>query len=236
MNTQDSLARINIWGVNTIAKQILSPVILGVILFALAGTTDWFWGWVFNIVHVLAWLLMTVVLIIWNPELLNARGKRRDDAKRWDMIILAIYGIDWIIMVVLGALDMRYGWTGPVAPVWHIVGNALILVGFALTSWAMAVNRNFEVAVRIQDDRGHNVITGGPYRYVRHPGYTGVIVAFYLGMPLALGSWPAAVAALIGLVVMVIRTAKEDQTLHEELPGYADFAQDTRYRLIPGVW
>jgi protein-S-isoprenylcysteine O-methyltransferase Ste14 len=194
------------------------------------------WGWVFSIVHFLAWLLMTVVLIRENPELLNARGKVRADAKRWDMIILTIYGIDWIILLLLGALDVRYGWTPPIAPLWYVLGNALILVGFGITTWAMAVNRNFEVAVRIQEDRGHKVISSGPYRYVRHPGYTGVILGFYFGMPLALGSWPAALAGLIGLIVMVIRTRMEDRTLHAELPGYADFAQQTCYRLIPGLW
>lgn len=236
MSTQTQPVTINKWGYNTIAKQFLSPILLGALMFWLAGTTDWVWGWVFTVVHTLAWAMMTVVLILKNPELLNARGKVRAGAKQWDMIILTIYGLDWIAMLIVGALDVRYGWTGPVNPVWLILGNILILVGFAITTWAMAVNRNFEVAVRIQDDRGHQVNSSGPYHYVRHPGYTGVILAFYFGMPLALGSWPAGVLALIGLVVMVIRTALEDRTLHQELPGYAEFAQSTRYRLIPGVW
>jgi protein-S-isoprenylcysteine O-methyltransferase Ste14 len=236
MAAQQLNSKINIWGYNTIAKQVLAPIILAVIMFALAGTTDWLWGWVFSVVHFLAWLMMTVVLIRSNPELLNARGKRRTDAKSWDMVILAIYGINWIALVFLGALDMRFGWTGSISPFWHVLGNALILIGFAITTWAMAVNRNFEVAVRIQDDRDHHVISDGPYRYVRHPGYTGVILAFYFGMPLALGSLPAGIMAIIGLVVMIVRTALEDRTLQHELPGYAEFMQQTRYRLLPGVW
>lgn len=234
--SQPSETKLNKWGYNTIARQLIAPVILGAIIFWAAGTTDWFWGWVFNVVHLLAWLMMTVVLIRANPELLNARGRRRLDGKRWDIIILTIYGLDWIAMLVAGGLDQRYGWTGPSASHWYVLGNVLILVGFALTTWAMAVNRNFEPQVRIQTDRGHNVISSGPYRWVRHPGYTGVLIGFYLGMPLALGSWAAFAVGLVGLVVMVIRTALEDRTLQAELPGYADFAQRTRYRLIPGVW
>jgi protein-S-isoprenylcysteine O-methyltransferase Ste14 len=234
--SQSRKAQLTIWGYNTIAKQLMGPVILGALMFWAAGTTDWFWGWVFNVVHVLAWLMMTVVLVFANPELLNARGRRRADAKQWDMIILTIYGIDWIAMLLVGGLDYRYGWTGPVAAHWLIVGNVLILLGFALTTWAMAVNRNFEVAVRIQEDRGHHVISSGPYRVVRHPGYTGVILAFYFGMPLALGSWAAFAVGLVGLVTMVVRTSLEDRTLQAELPGYVEFAQCTRYRLIPGVW
>ncbi|HLV35190.1 MAG TPA: isoprenylcysteine carboxylmethyltransferase family protein [Spirillospora sp.] len=236
MAVQTQKVPINKWGYNTIAKQVLAPLILGALMFGLAGTTDWFWGWLFTITHSLAWIMMTVVLIRENPELLNVRGKRQSGAKRWDIVILAIYGLNWVAILMLGALDVRYGWSGPVWPVWPVAGNVLILAGFALTTWAMAVNRNFEAEVRIQDDRGHRVTSEGPYRYVRHPGYTGVIIAFYFGMPLALGSWPAGVAAVVGLVVMVIRTALEDRTLHDELPGYKEFARRTRYRLIPGVW
>jgi protein-S-isoprenylcysteine O-methyltransferase Ste14 len=151
-------------------------------------------------------------------------------------VLVSIYGIAWILVLVLAAFDRRYAWTAPIAPMWHILGNLLILLGFGFTTWAMAVNRHFEVTVRIQDDRDHHVVSSGPYQWVRHPGYSGVIIAFYFGMPLALGSWPAAVIAAIGLVTMVIRTALEDQTLQAELPGYTAFAQQTRYRLLPGVW
>ncbi len=228
--------KLNRYGWNTIAKQILSPIILGVILFALAGTTDWQWGWVFNIIHFVAWTGMTLILWRVNPEVLNARGKREAGTKTWDLIALGIYGLAWIVMIVVGALDVRYGWTGPLPAAVYIVGNVLILFGFALTTWPMMVNRNFEVTVRIQSDRGHQVTTDGPYRYVRHPGYVGVIIAFYFGMPLALGSLAMVIPALIGLVTLVIRTALEDRTLQAELPGYVEFTQQTRYRLLPGVW
>lgn len=227
---------LNLLGYNTIAKQLMGPVILGAIMFWAAGTTDWLWGWVFNMVHLLAWGMMTLVLVRFNPELLNARGQRRTDAKPWDNVILTIYGLDWALMFVVGGLDYRYGWTGEIASHWYILGNVLILLGFALTTWAMAVNRNFEAQVRIQRDRGHQVITGGPYRFVRHPGYAGVILSFYFGMPLALGSWAAFAVGLVGLVTMVVRTSLEDRTLQAELPGYTEFTQRTRYRLIPGVW
>lgn len=231
-----NLTRLDKWGMNTISKQVIAPILLAALMFAIAETTDWLWGWVFQIVHFLAWMMMTVVLIRSNPELLNRRGRRQANDKTWDFILVSIYGIAWILMLVLGAMDVRYDWTAPIAPVWHILGNILILLGFALTTWSMAVNRHFEVTVRIQNDRDHHVISDGPYRYVRHPGYSGVILAFYFGMPLALGSWPAALIALIGMITMVTRTALEDRTLQAELPGYTEFAQKTRYRLLPGVW
>ena len=235
LSTQDKTP-LDKFGWNTVAKQILSPIILGAIIFALAGTMDWFWGWVFNIVHVGVWLAMTLVLWRANPELLNARGKQGKGTKTWDVILLSIYGIAWILMIVLGALDFRYGWTGDVAPLVHILGNLLIILGFGLTIWSMVVNRSFELTVRIQAEREHKVIDDGPYQYVRHPGYTGTILAFYFGMPMALGSWIAFVIGLIGLVTMVVRTAMEDRTLQAELPGYVAFTQKTRYRLVPGLW
>src|SRR5262249_25597043 len=147
-----------------------------------------------------------------NPELLNWRGRRQANDKGWDFVLVSIYSLDWIAMLVVAALDFHYGWTSPAAPEWHLLGNLLILLGFALTTWAMATNRHFEATVRIQEERNHHVITDGPYRYVRHPGYTGVILAFYFGMPLALGSLPAALVAVIGLAVLVLRTTLEDRT------------------------
>lgn len=234
--TTNQQSKINIWGYNTIAKQLLSPVILGIILFALAGTTDWPWGWVFNILHVIVWAGMTFALIRWNPELLNARGKRGQGTKGWDMVLLSLYGIAWIAMVIVGALDRRYGWTVPFPVLLPVIGAVLVVAGFALTTWGMVVNRNFEVTVRLQNDRNHNVITSGPYQYVRHPGYTGVIMSFFIGMPLVLNSLPAFIPAIIGAVVMIVRTALEDRTLQAELPGYREYTQQTRYRLLPGVW
>ena len=236
MPTMTQRQKINAWGYNTIAKQILSPVILGIILFALAGTTDWFWGWVFNILHLIVWAGMTLALIRWNPELLNARGKRGAGTKRWDVVLLGIYGIAWVAMVVVGALDARYSWTQSLPSMLPIIGVVLMVAGFALTTWGMVVNRNFEVTVRLQEDRNHQVITTGPYQIVRHPGYTGVIMSFFIGMPLVLNSLPAFIPALIGAAVMILRTWMEDRTLQAELPGYADYTQQTRYRLLPGVW
>ena len=117
-STQQTHAKIDKWGYNTIAKQVLSPIFLMVIMFALAGTTDWLWGWVFMIVHLLAWVMMTLAMLIYNPELLNARGRRQQGAKGWDYVVLMIYGIAWIAMIIVGSLDVRYGWTPAVSPIW----------------------------------------------------------------------------------------------------------------------
>jgi protein-S-isoprenylcysteine O-methyltransferase Ste14 len=108
-------------------------------------------------------------------------------------------------------------------------------VAIAFVTWAMVTNRFFSSIVRIQRDRGHIVCDGGPYRWVRHPGYAGGALAA-LATPLALGSWWAFVPAVLTILLTAWRTALEDRTLQQELPGYAAYTQRTRYRLLPGVW
>ena len=110
----------------------------------------------------------------------------------------------------------------------------LALAG-ALIFWALATNTYLSRMAHIQDDRGQVVVTAGPYRFVRHPMYLGVILLF-LSMPVALGSWWALLlGAVIGLIFL-LRTAKEDRMLRDELPGYPEYAGRVRYRLVPGIW
>ena len=99
----------------------------------------------------------------------------------------------------------------------------------------MAANAFFSAVVRIQDDRGHAVASGGPYRFVRHPGYSGSL-AFELATPIMLGSLWALIPSGLNALLIVVRTALEDRTLNEELDGYREYAGQVRYRLLPGVW
>jgi protein-S-isoprenylcysteine O-methyltransferase Ste14 len=136
---------------------------------------------------------------------------------------------------IVAGLDERFGWSPQTAPAIHLIGLTFFALGQGLFSWAMALNKYFSTLVRIQIDRGHTVATSGPYRYIRHPSYTGYIVSF-LGMSLALGSlWALTPTGLIACL-LVVRTALEDRTLQDELPGYKDYAERVRYRLLPGIW
>jgi protein-S-isoprenylcysteine O-methyltransferase Ste14 len=138
-------------------------------------------------------------------------------------------------LVIVAGLDHRFGWS-PAFPLWLVVfGFVLILLGYAFAAWALAENRFFSSVVRIQTDRGHAVCDSGPYRLVRHPGYAGNIPPL-LGIVLALGSAWTLIPAAVALIIAVVRTALEDQTLQEELPGYRDYARRVRYRLVPGIY
>jgi protein-S-isoprenylcysteine O-methyltransferase Ste14 len=110
-----------------------------------------------------------------------------------------------------------------------------MLAGAALAQWAVLANPYFSAVVRIQEDRGHTVVSSGPYRFVRHPGYAGGLL-FNLGLPLVLGSWWAGIPAFALAALTVLRTAWEDRTLRRKLPGYADYASRTRHWFIPGLW
>jgi protein-S-isoprenylcysteine O-methyltransferase Ste14 len=210
----------------------------GLILFVSAGTIAWVWGWLLLIVLGVFLAAHPIILIPINPALLVERekGLREKGVKTWDRWIAALAGgvfplVSWIV----AGLDFRFGWTESLPLAIHLSGLLAMALGFALFLWAMASNAFFAEGVRIQTERGHTVATGGPYRYVRHPGYSGAMLAM-VASPLLLGSPWALIPAVISVALYVVRTSMEDKLLKAELPGYEEYAQQTRYRLMPGVW
>ena len=157
-------------------------------------------------------------------------------AKAWDKVLAPLMAVSISFpLVIVAGLDHNFGWS-PVFPTWlNILGFILIVLGYTFAGWAFAENRFFSTVVRIQTERGHMVCDSGPYRIVRHPGYAGNFLALP-GIVLALGSVWTIIPMIVALIITVIRTALEDKTLQEELPGYRDYAHRVRYRLIPGIY
>jgi protein-S-isoprenylcysteine O-methyltransferase Ste14 len=174
--------------------------------------------------------------VLWrNPELLAERSNIKA-GKSWDKAIVAIVVLlgplaTWIT----AGLDTRFHWSDGMPPLAFIVGVVVAALAAALIARAMRSNKFFSSVVRIQKDRGHVVVTDGPYRFVRHPGYTGKSV-FTLATPLILNSRWAFTPAMATAAIMVLRTALEDRTLHYELDGYADYARSVKYKLMPAIW
>ena len=204
-------------------------------LFIASGRLDWVMAWVYIGVYLAGMGVNALVLIPTNPELVveraQSRGKR--DLDRALAGVMALFGPASICIVA--GLDARFGWSPGIPPAPLIAALAIAVLGSLLTTWAMASNRFFYGVLRIAKDRGHTVATSGPYRYVRHPGYVGAI-AFDLAAPLMLGSLWALIPAGLTTGAIILRTALEDRTLREELPGYAEYTQQVRYRLLPGIW
>ncbi len=211
-------------------------VILGLtVLLVSAGSFDWVNAWVYAGVNALIAIGVGRVLGRLNPQMFNARGRRPKDARLFDKIILALWIPTALSCLVVAGFDaVRYGRSA--MPLWlNALGLLLYVGGVLFLFWAMAVNAYFEKTVRIQHDRDHQVCTKGPYRFVRHPGYSGLLVSSLAG-PLVLGSWYALIPSAVVVVLFVIRTAIEDRMLRSELSGYADYARRTQYRLVPKVW
>jgi protein-S-isoprenylcysteine O-methyltransferase Ste14 len=181
------------------------------------------------------YLLSLSILYRLNPDVITARAKIHKGTKTWDLVWLAIYTLSTVASAIVAWLDVVVYRATTMSQWWEIPGYLLFGAGMALFTWAMAVNRFFEKTVRIQTDRGHQVIDRGPYAFVRHPGYSGAVL-FHAAQCLVLGSrWVAYVSALM-VVEVVVRTVLEDRTLREELPSYEDYARRVRYRLVPGIW
>ena len=215
---------------------IIFLILIALSLFLSAGTTSWPAAWAFLVLAAVIQLLDAIVLIPISPDLLGERSRPQAGAKKWDQLLSRLMAtIGPLIIWIVSGLDYRYAWS-PEYPTWLVVISAVFVFGGGiLVLWAMASNRFFIGMVRIQKERGHQVISSGPYQYVRHPGYLGSLF-FTFFTPLMLGSIWALIPAGLTCGVVFIRTYLEDQTLWAELPGYKAYTQDVSKKLIPGIW
>lgn len=190
------------------------------------------WAWIFILLGVIILIINAIVI---PREVIEERGKKKDNVKKWDKILTTINIIPSLGIYIISGLDHRFHWTKDFLPVINIMGIGLVFLGSMLFTWSMISNKFFSTLVRIQDDRDHKVASGGPYKYVRHPGYAGFII-MSLATPVSLGSIYGLPMAFLVAVVFVIRTILEDKTLKTELIGYEEFSKKVKYRLIPFLW
>ncbi|WP_233282770.1 methyltransferase family protein [Agrobacterium tumefaciens] len=211
------------------------PLGLVALVFLPAGRINWCPGWIFVVVVVVSFGLSALVLARVNPVIFRARSRFQPGTKKWDLILVSVILLAFFAEIPVAAFDAgRMEWSA--VPLWVVLlGYILLVGGIAVTAWAQAVNPFFEPGVRIQSERGQRVVTSGPYRIVRHPGYTAAI-GMFTGIPLALSSWIALLPAALAIVLLIIRTGLEDRLLQAELPGYSEYARQRRYRLFPGIW
>jgi protein-S-isoprenylcysteine O-methyltransferase Ste14 len=216
-------------------RETMGLAVMGVALFWSAGRMDWWPGWAVLGVT-LAWIAGTAFVILrFNPDLIAERLGPRKGAKLWDTAIMSLLGLLQLARYIVAGLDQRYGWTGGFAWTAQAAGLIVCALGYVLFVWATASNAFFSQIVRVQPERGHVVVRGGPYRYVRHPAYLGAILV-ELAIPILLASWWVLLISTFSVILLFLRTALEDSTLRAELSGYAEYARQVRWRLLPGVW
>ena len=218
-----------------ILDQILGIAGMGVALFWSAGRIDWWAAWAAIAMWLAFYTAMDILLLRFNPELMAERLNPPKGAKPWDRAILSLLRITQLVRYILAGLDQRHGWTVGFPVAAQLTGLVVCVLSYALLAWAMTSNAFFSQIVRIQSERGHAVVTQGPYRYVRHPAYVGMIL-FELAMSVLLASWWSLLASGLCAILLILRTVLEDRTLQAELPGYLDYARQVRYRLLPGIW
>ncbi len=216
-------------------RETLGLLGMAVALFWAAGRLDWWQAWL-ALALMLAWTVALAVIFTWvTPALLAERLLNRPDAKSWDVAILSAVSSIQLARYIIAGLDQRYSWTGGFRVDMQFLAVAVCIAGHSLFIWAAATNAFFSRLVRVQSERHHAVVTAGPYRYLRHPGYLGAIL-FELAVPVLLTSWWSLVVSALGVGLLILRTVLEERTLLVELPGYTDYVRRVRYRLLPGVW
>lgn len=223
-------------GIITRALQILVMFIaMGFELFLGSGRLNWDWAWIFLGISLLSVAVNAAFMLRNSPDTIVERGKPKE-VQGWDKLIGGILLIgQYFLVPLLAALDQRFAWTGVLPLGWHILGAVIYATGLGLTGWSMIVNAYFSTAARIQSDRGQQVCRSGPYAFIRHPGYIGFFFQV-LSVPLLLGSLWALIFAFPATICLLIRTSLEDHLLRAELAGYEQYAQEVKYRLIPGLW
>jgi len=206
-------------------------VLLGGTLFLAAGRVDlpFFWA------TLLVWVGSTTVTgLIMDRDLMRERSQFGGGKSGKLAQILGLPAV--ICPFLVAGLDVgRFHWSDSVPTGAQVGGLGVVVAGFGLIAWSIRVNRFFAKAVRIQEDREQTVVTAGPYRYIRHPGYCGFALIF-LASSIALGAWLSCVPSLGMALFFVWRTGVEDRFLQAHLEGYAEYAERVPYRLIHGVW
>jgi protein-S-isoprenylcysteine O-methyltransferase Ste14 len=219
-----------------LSQFVIVVLLFTVALFVPAATVEWPAGWIYLALFFSFFAAVNLWLLRHNPGLLEERLRMSSpDQKGWDRIlftILLIIPFAWMSIMALDA--KRFHWSS--LPLWfQAVGIAILLGSFYLLFLTFRENSYLSTVVRIQDDRGHSVVSTGPYHIVRHPMYLAMLL-FAIGTPLLLGSGIGVLLGLMFIVVLARRAVLEELTLRDELPGYADYMTQVKYRIIPYIW
>ncbi|WP_374687562.1 isoprenylcysteine carboxylmethyltransferase family protein [Promineifilum sp.] len=234
LTAQQPQEGLNEYGRRRFIQVFAMMAVYALCLFVPAGTLRWWNAWMYLGLFLFAILTGGLYVARKNPAIINERGRPSENTKPFDRLFARLSVPIGLSTLIVAGLDHRFGWSS--VPLWlQIAGFIGILPGLIMPYWVMLVNAYAATTVRVEVERGQHVITTGPYRYVRHPLYSATLFG-YIFSPAAFASWWMAIPLALSSVLFIWRTANEDRTLMAELPGYQEYAQKTRYRLLPGVW
>jgi protein-S-isoprenylcysteine O-methyltransferase Ste14 len=227
----------NLLSLRAVIQLLVVVVLIPFLPLLISRHWGWWEAWVYAAIAILGFLVSRLLIASRHPDLIQERSRfmQHENTASWDNLLAPLLSFGGILVMLVTGFDALFGWSPGFGLKWEILSLLLILAGYGLSSYALVENRFFSGTVRIQRERGHNVISSGPYRWVRHPGYAGGL-ATYLATPFFLDSLWAILPALFLVTILFIRTNLEDRFLQEELDGYREYAKRVRYRLIPGIW
>ena len=227
---------------NVITPRVVLQVLFFVVLLPflpllISGRWNWWEAWLYAIISILSFVISRILAARRHPDLIaeRARMMQHEDAEPWDRRLAPLLGLGGALALLVAGLDARYNWSQDFDMPLKIIALIVILAGNILGTYALMENRFFSGVVRLQTDRGQHVVSSGPYRWVRHPGYAGALLTYW-GTPIFLGSLWTFIPVMFITVILVMRTNLEDKTLQEKLDGYREYAGRVHYRLLPGVW
>ena len=227
----------NIWKPALVLKLIIIVIVIPFLPLLITGDWKWWEAWVYGGINVVGFVLSRVLAGRRHPDLIAERGRFMDheNTVAWDRMLAPLLGIGGFTVPLVAGVDALGGRTLIFSLPVKAAALIFMLAGWILGTWALMENRYFSGVVRIQSDRGQQVISTGPYRMVRHPGYSGGLLT-YLAVPIFLDSLWAFVPVVLLVIILVVRTRLEDKLLQEQLEGYRDYAGRVRSRLLPGIW
>lgn len=227
----------NKFSITNILLLIIVILVFPFLPMMVSGRWNWWQAWAYALIFILGFFVSRALAARRHPDILTERAQsmQHKDTVAWDQILSRVVAFGSIIISLVAGLDARFNWSTRLDTAYELAGLIILLASYALGSYALIENRFFSGTVRIQSERGHQVVRSGPYRWVRHPGYLGSLLG-YIAIPLLLNSLWSFIPAIVVTIVLIMRTALEDRFLQAELPGYAQYAQRVRQRLIPGVW
>lgn len=220
-----------------VAQVLIVVVVIPLLPLLISWRWNWWEAWAYAIISVVGFVGSRVLVARRHADLLAERARMldHDNAEPWDRYLAPIVSVGGGVIPLIAGLE-AIGTSGPIyGPAIKLAALIVLAAGYGLGTYALLENRFFSGMVRIQTDRGHRVVSTGPYGWIRHPGYTGALLA-YLAAPFLLDARWALLAVIALSVALVIRTGLEDRTLQAKLPGYAEYARHVRFRLVPGIW
>ncbi|OCC02474.1 isoprenylcysteine carboxyl methyltransferase [Labrys sp. WJW] len=221
--------------VKLVLQNLVFVAIMALVLFLSAGTLAWASAWAYLAVSLAVGLASGLWLARTDPGLLAERMRLRAPeqprADKWFMLVFLVVAVVWFVVI---GLDRRLQASAMPLPL-EALGLALYLASTLFIMWVFRENSFAAPVVKVQAERHHHVVSTGPYAFVRHPMYAGVML-YFIGTPLLIGSWWGLAMMPVFFLAFAIRSRIEERTLMTGLPGYADYARRVRYRMLPGIW